>query len=82
MTCSSVRTMSHTLAERRHAHDTWLIWLSNGRVDSEAVMKVNMLEAKDRLLGWGRLKKLVASVDAAFTPEVDEKVARTLKGRS
>ncbi len=34
---------------------------------------------KGRLRGWGALKKLGRSVDAAFTPAVDEAVARSLR---
>ena len=34
------------------------------------------------LRGWGKLKKLGAAVDAAFTPEIDKEVARRLEGRS
>ena len=36
---------------------------------------------KGRLRGWGALKKVGRSVDAAFTPAVDEEVARRLQGR-
>jgi hypothetical protein len=32
--------------------------------------------------GWGKLKKLGAGVDAAFTSDVDAEVARHLEGRS
>ena len=94
----------------------WLIWLISARLDSEVVVKVNMLEAKSqlsrlvkealegedvviasngepmvrlvpiarkgRLRGWGKLKKVAAAVDVAFTPELDAEVARMLDGRS
>lgn len=36
---------------------------------------------KGRLRGWGALKKVRRSVDAAFSPAVDEEVARRLQGR-
>jgi len=36
---------------------------------------------KGRLAGWGKLKRFAAAVDAAFTPEVDADVARSLEGR-
>ena len=36
---------------------------------------------KGRLRGWGALKKVGRSIDAAFTPAVDEEVARRLQGR-
>ena len=32
-----------------------------------------------RLRGWGKLKRLAAGVDRAFTPEVDADVARSLE---
>jgi len=37
---------------------------------------------KGRLRGWGRLKKLAAGVDAAFTPTVDVEITRMLERRS
>jgi prevent-host-death family protein len=77
-------------------------------------MKVNMLEAKNRLSrlvkdalagedvviasngepmvrlvpvarrgnlgGWGKLKRFRAAIDAAFTLELDEQIARSLEG--
>jgi len=36
---------------------------------------------KGRLRGWGALKNVGRSIDAAFTPAVDEEVARRLQGR-
>jgi len=36
---------------------------------------------KGRLAGWGKLKRFAAAVDAAFKPEVDAQVARSLEGR-
>jgi prevent-host-death family protein len=51
---------------------------SNG----EPMVRLVPVARKARLRGWGRLKKLAASVDAAFTPAVDAEVARFLDGRS
>jgi prevent-host-death family protein len=51
---------------------------SNG----EPMVRLVPVARKGRLLGWGRLKKFGAGVDAAFTPEVDAEVARILEGRS
>jgi prevent-host-death family protein len=36
---------------------------------------------KGRLGGWGVLKRIGRRADAAFTPAVDEQVARRLQGR-
>lgn len=47
---------------------------SNG----EPLVRLVPVARKGRLRGWGKLKKLAAGVDAAFTPEVDEEVARHL----
>jgi len=54
-----------------------VIIASNG----EPMVKLVPVARKGRLRGWGKLKKLAAAVDAAFTPEIDEEVARTLEGR-
>lgn len=51
---------------------------SNG----EPLVRLVPVTGKRRLRGWGKLKKLAAAVDDAFTPEVDVEVARSLKGRS
>lgn len=51
---------------------------SNG----EPMVTLVPIAKKGRLRGWGKLKKVAASVDAAFTPEVDAEVARGLEGRS
>jgi prevent-host-death family protein len=50
---------------------------SNG----EPMVRLVPVARKGRLRGWGKLKKLAAAVDAAFTPEVDKEVARNLEGR-
>jgi len=36
--------------------------------------------SKGGLRGWGKLKRLRPAVDAAFTPAVDDEVARNLLG--
>jgi prevent-host-death family protein len=46
---------------------------SNG----EPMVRLVPVARKDRLRGWGSLKKLSAKVDAAFTPEVDAEIARS-----
>ena len=51
---------------------------SNG----EPMVRLVPVVGKGRLRGWGKLKKLAASVDAAFTPEVDAEVTRSLEGHS
>jgi prevent-host-death family protein len=51
---------------------------SNG----EPMVRLVPIASKRRLRGWGRLKKLAAGVDAAFTPEVDADVARSLEEHS
>ena len=51
---------------------------SNG----EPMVKLVPVASKRRLRGWGKLKKLAAAVDAAFTPEVDADVARSLEEHS
>ena len=50
---------------------------SNG----EPMVRLVPVAGKDRLRGWGRLKKLAGAVDAAFTPEVDAEVAGMLDGQ-
>ena len=51
---------------------------SNG----EPMVRLVPIASKRRLRGWGKLKKLAAGVDAAFTPEVDADVARRLEEHS
>ena len=51
---------------------------SNG----EPMVRLVPVARKGRLRGWGRLKKLARTVDAAFTPEVDAEVAQSLEGHS
>ena len=42
--------------------------------DEPAVTKLD-------LRGWGKLKKFRGAVDAAFTPELDGQIARSLEDR-
>jgi prevent-host-death family protein len=51
---------------------------SNG----EPMVRLVPIASKRRLRGWSKLKKLAAGVDAAFTPEVDADVARSLEEHS
>jgi prevent-host-death family protein len=48
--------------------------------NGDPMVRLVPVARKGRLRGWGRLKKLAAAVDAAFTPEVDAEVARKLEG--
>ncbi len=54
-----------------------VIIASNGN----PMVKLVPVARKGRLGGWGKLKRFAAAVDAAFTPEVDAEVARSLEGR-
>ena len=51
---------------------------SNG----EPLVRLVPVAKKGRLRGWGRLKRFETAVDAAFTLEIDEELARSLKGQS
>jgi prevent-host-death family protein len=48
---------------------------SNG----EPMVKLVPVARKGHLSGWGKLKRFRTAVDAAFTPEVDEQIARSLQ---
>ena len=50
---------------------------SNG----EPMVRLVPVAGKGRLRGWGKLKKLASAVDKAFTPDIDEEVARSLERR-
>ena len=50
---------------------------SNG----EPMVRLVPVAKKGRLHGWGKLKRFRTAVDAAFTSEIDEEVARSLKGQ-
>jgi len=51
---------------------------SNG----EPMVRLVSVAKKGRLRGWGKLKRFRTAVDAAFTSEIDEEIARSLRGRS
>jgi prevent-host-death family protein len=55
-----------------------VIIASNG----EPMVRLVPVARKGRLRGWGRLKRLAAGVDDAFTAEVDAEVARRLQNRA
>ena len=48
----------------------------------EPMVRLVPIAKKGGLRGWGKLKKLAATVDAAFGPEIDAAVARSLKRRA
>ena len=55
-----------------------VIIASNG----EPMVRLVPIARKGHLRGWGKLKRFAAVIDAAFTPEIDEEVARSLRDRS
>ena len=55
-----------------------VIIASNG----EPMVRLVPISRKGHLRGSGKLKKLAAVIDAAFTPEIDAEVARSLRDRS
>ena len=50
---------------------------SNG----EAMVRLVPVARQGDLTGWGKLKKFRAAIDDAFTPEIDEQIARSLEGQ-
>ena len=50
---------------------------SNG----EPMVRLVPVARRGHLGGWGKLKRFRATIDAAFTPEVDEQIARSLEGQ-
>lgn len=50
---------------------------SNG----EPMVKLVAVARKGHLRGWGKLKRFRPAIDAAFTPEVDEQIAKSLEGQ-
>ena len=48
---------------------------SNG----EPMVKLAPVARKGHLGGWGKLKRFRAAIDAAYTPELDEQIARSLE---
>jgi len=50
---------------------------SNG----EPMVRLVPVARRGRLGGLGKLKKFRAAIDAAFTPELDQQIARSLEGQ-
>ena len=50
---------------------------SNG----EPMVRLVPVATQGKLGGWGKLKRYRVAIDAAFTPELDEQIARSLEGR-
>ena len=50
---------------------------SNG----EPMVRLVPVATKGHLAGWGKLKRFRAGVDAAFTSQVEEEIARSLEGK-
>ena len=50
---------------------------SNG----EPMVRLVPIARRGRLGGWGKLKKFRAAIDAAFTSELDEQIAKSFEGR-
>ena len=50
---------------------------SNG----EPMVRLVPVAKQGSLGGWGKLKRFRSAIDAAFTPELDEEVARSLEGQ-
>lgn len=50
---------------------------SNG----EPRVRLVPVATQGHLSGWGKLKRFRAAVDAAFTPEFDKQIARSIEGR-
>jgi prevent-host-death family protein len=46
--------------------------------NSEPMVKLVPVTKRGHLRGWGKLKRSRATIDAAFTPEIDEEIARSL----
>ena len=49
---------------------------SNG----EPMVRLVPVARQGHMRGWGKLKRFRAAIDTAFTPEVDEQIARSLEG--
>ena len=49
---------------------------SNG----EPMVRLVPVARQGQLGGWGKLKRFRAAIDAAFTPELDQQIARSLEG--
>ncbi|HZV04490.1 MAG TPA: type II toxin-antitoxin system prevent-host-death family antitoxin [Gemmataceae bacterium] len=47
----------------------------------EPMVRLTPVAGQGHLRGWGKLKRFRAAIDAAFTPELDEQIARSLEGK-
>ncbi len=65
------RLVKHALAGEE------VVIASNG----EPMVRLVPVAKRGRLGRWGKLKRFRARIDAAFTPELDEQIARELEGR-
>ena len=54
-----------------------IVIASNG----EPMVRLVPVASRGRLSGFGKLKKFRAAIDAAFTPEFDEQIARSIEGQ-
>ena len=54
-----------------------IVIASNG----EPMVRLVPVARQSHLGTWGKLKKFRAAIDAAFTAEVDEQIARSLQGQ-
>ena len=52
-----------------------IVIASNG----EPMVRLVPVARKGHLGGWGKLKKFRSAIDAAFTPEIDERIAGRLE---
>jgi prevent-host-death family protein len=50
--------------------------------NGEPMVRLTPIAGKAHLRNWGKLRKFKAAVDAAFSPELEEQIARSLEGRS
>jgi prevent-host-death family protein len=50
---------------------------SNG----EPMVRLVPVARRGHLRGWGKLKRFRTAIDAAFTRELDEQIARSLEGQ-
>ncbi len=57
--------------------DEDVVIASNG----EPMVKLVPVARQGHLGGWGKLKTFRAAIDAAFTAELDEQIARSLEGQ-
>jgi len=53
-----------------------IVIASNG----EPMVRLVPVARPSQLGGWGKLKRFRAEIDKAFTPDLDEQIARSLEG--